>query len=515
MSRPFDFFIFGTFINYICFIFRLDASLTQECSNRRMIVFPDSHWKSIMTGKQFQTCSGSDVESPRSTPSPMLPDIPSGYQISNEFNSRPTYSNQKSTDDILESDYNPNIVTSIDDRNIAKPFKQKEYKFYAMDYQGNGFVKKSVPFPKSALSKRQKNESSKQRSRRKSYMDYDNDEIMIRTKKKLRKTLAKQKLKSLKTLSKGNSIDEESSFASIDHEGVPKDLSIAFDTRANDILPLTPPTSMSAPPTPPTSIIPNSNSNSSDVSTEYQLPHSLFGKDSVNYDSDAEQADFKMSKCSEIRKLKTPDDIDKNDMCSEEARNLNQSHNMKTAAMNLEISKLSTKNIIEHSKIMSLQHMNSDVPYRKNVPSKPENDSSGDDTSSRGTLDSIIPPPVNFQGVNNPFHNVNAAVEQNKFSSSNFITNKLFNRNNSNKQSGNSSKNSASNKFSRISLPVNLNPVIPPGVKLLKRQLSEKDLIIGPNGEVKRRRHRRTKTSNMSQVCHCPIFMSIYLKMLR
>lgn len=454
-------------------------------------------------GKKFQTSSGSDVESPRSTPSPMLPDIPSGYQIP-DFDSRPTYSNQKSNDETLESDYIPSIVTSIDDRSVTKPFKQKEYKFYAMDYQGNGFVKKSVPFPKSALSKHQKSESSKQRSkRRKSLMDYDNDEIMIRTKKKLRKTLAKQKLKSLnRALSKRNSLDEESSFASTDHDGISKDLSIVFDTRANDILPLTPPTSMSAPPTPPTSIIPNSNSNSSDISTEYQLPHSLFSKDSVNYDSDTEQADFKLSKCSKTRKLKTPD-IEKNHICSEETRNLSHAHNLKTAAMNLEISKLSTKNIIELSKIMSLHHMNSDVPYRKTVPSKPENDSSGDDTSSRGTLDSIIPPPVNFQGVNNPFHNANATAEQSKFSSCNFITNKLFNRNNSNKQSSNynSNKNSGSSKFPRISLPVNLNPVIPPGVKLLKRQLSEKDLIIGPNGEVKRRRHRRTKTSNMSQVC--------------
>ena len=30
-------------------------------------------------------------------------------------------------------------------------------------------------------------------------------------------------------------------------------------------------------------------------------------------------------------------------------------------------------------------------------------DTSGDETSSRGTLDSIIPPPADFEGRNNPF----------------------------------------------------------------------------------------------------------------
>ncbi|XP_014239773.1 PHD finger protein 19 [Cimex lectularius] len=70
-------------------------------------------------------------------------------------------------------------------------------------------------------------------------------------------------------------------------------------------------------------------------------------------------------------------------------------------------------------------------------------DTSGDESSSRGTLDSIIPPPADFEGRNNPFLST--------------------------------------------SLPVNLVPVLRP----TKRRLSEKDIIITSNGEIKRRRVRR------------------------
>lgn len=66
-------------------------------------------------------------------------------------------------------------------------------------------------------------------------------------------------------------------------------------------------------------------------------------------------------------------------------------------------------------------------------------DTSGDETSSRGTLDSIIPPPADFEGRNNPFLGGIAPI---------------------------------------------LRPV--------KRRLSEKDIIITSTGEVKRRKVRRT-----------------------
>ncbi|XP_042861960.1 PHD finger protein 19-like isoform X2 [Penaeus japonicus] len=70
-------------------------------------------------------------------------------------------------------------------------------------------------------------------------------------------------------------------------------------------------------------------------------------------------------------------------------------------------------------------------------------DTSGDETSSHGTLDSFIPPPSNFEGQNNPFLNLD-------------------------------------------SLSYGM-PVIRP----LKRKLNESDIRIGKNGEVKRRRFRK------------------------
>ncbi|XP_073979906.1 polycomb protein Pcl isoform X3 [Rhodnius prolixus] len=78
-------------------------------------------------------------------------------------------------------------------------------------------------------------------------------------------------------------------------------------------------------------------------------------------------------------------------------------------------------------------------------------DTSGDESSSRGTLDSIIPPPADFDGRNNPFLST--------------------------------------------SLPLTLAPVVRP----TKRRLSEKDIRITSSGEIKRRRVRRSKLdSNLS-----------------
>ncbi|XP_042214233.1 PHD finger protein 19-like isoform X1 [Homarus americanus] len=70
-------------------------------------------------------------------------------------------------------------------------------------------------------------------------------------------------------------------------------------------------------------------------------------------------------------------------------------------------------------------------------------DTSGDETSSHGTLDSFIPPPSNFEGQNNPFLNLDSLS---------------------------------------YGLPV---------VRPLKRKLNESDIRIGKNGEVKRRRFRK------------------------
>lgn len=145
-------------------------------------------------------------------------------------------------------------------------------------------------------------------------------------------------------------------------------------------------------------------------------------------------------------------------------------HSSRIATMNMEVSKLSTKNIIEHSKILSLQHMNSLKPYSNGLN---ELESSGDETSSRGTLDAIIPPLKDFQGKNNPFLMQSATAK------------------NSHRQNG------RVNHFnSRFSLPGQFNNPLAgmvPFIRPLKRKLSEKDIIIGPNGEVKRRKYRRPK----------------------
>lgn len=172
--------------------------------------------------------------------------------------------------------------------------------------------------------------------------------------------------------------------------------------------------------------------------------------------------------------------VDENYESKDNGNNINiNAHMSRIATMNLEVSKLSTKNIIEHSKIMSLQHMDSLPPYGNNFSHELE--SSGDETSSRGTLDAIIPPLKDFQGKNNPF------LMQNSYSS---------------KKPFKSGINGKQNHFhSRFSLPSQLNPMIVPFVRPLKRKLSEKDIVIGPNGEVKRRKYRRPrKYLQMQQV---------------
>lgn len=100
--------------------------------------------------------------------------------------------------------------------------------------------------------------------------------------------------------------------------------------------------------------------------------------------------------------------------------------------------------------------------------------SSGDETSSKSTLDLIIPPPKDFKGQNNPFS-------------------KLF--------SGTIIEDGTKKKRkSSITLPLPLTAVIPgkPIIRTLKRQLSEKDICIGPNGEVKR--VKRLRRGRMPQL---------------
>lgn len=102
-------------------------------------------------------------------------------------------------------------------------------------------------------------------------------------------------------------------------------------------------------------------------------------------------------------------------------------------------------------------------------------DTSGDETSSKSTLDLIIPPPKDFEGKNNPFLGLLRSSVEEATSTSN--------------------RKQKRSKDNSITLPLPLTAVIPgkPVMRPMKRQLSEKDIFIGPNGEVKRKRFRRNR----------------------
>ncbi|XP_054270961.1 metal-response element-binding transcription factor 2 [Macrosteles quadrilineatus] len=102
-------------------------------------------------------------------------------------------------------------------------------------------------------------------------------------------------------------------------------------------------------------------------------------------------------------------------------------------------------------------------------------DTSSEDTSSSRTLDTIIPPLKDFEGKNNPFRSVAELL-------------------------GNTATPEATQP---ISLNLPLKPsVTQPMLRPTKRRLSEKDIRINRNGEVKRRRLRRqcTVMKNTEQV---------------
>lgn len=136
---------------------------------------------------------------------------------------------------------------------------------------------------------------------------------------------------------------------------------------------------------------------------------------------------------------------------------------------------------------VEVPQQNSDTKKKRGRPRYSLNDKSNDtsldfnyssdDTSSRGTLDSIIPPPKNFSGINNPF----------------LIDTNLFNSISTAKTSNNGKINV--NSFENI-LP-STSSILPPTknavqlVRTVKRRLSANDIIIGPNMEVKRRKLKK------------------------
>lgn len=122
-------------------------------------------------------------------------------------------------------------------------------------------------------------------------------------------------------------------------------------------------------------------------------------------------------------------------------------------------------------------------------------DSSDDTSSSRGTLDLIIPPPKDFHGVNNPY--VSQIIDKTQMK----IT------------STNGTVTSQSTPMTSVPLlgnlklpptktaPVKFGMNIPAGkqVRIVKRRLSARDIKIGPNQEVKRRKTRKS-TGNVEVI---------------
>lgn len=104
---------------------------------------------------------------------------------------------------------------------------------------------------------------------------------------------------------------------------------------------------------------------------------------------------------------------------------------------------------------------------------------SSDDNSSRGTLDLIIPPPKDFQGINNPFLSQirDPPVARSK--------------------AGAKGKKGAAGT-SQIRL-----------VRTVKRRLSARDIVIGPNMEVKRRKIRRLSGGHVEVISTSTILQTI------
>lgn len=100
---------------------------------------------------------------------------------------------------------------------------------------------------------------------------------------------------------------------------------------------------------------------------------------------------------------------------------------------------------------------------------------SDSDETSRSALDLIIPRPVNFRGSNNPFHiNYRSDVKLMKN-----IDMSVYRR----------TSGGAGNKFSEVRI-----------VRTIKRRLSAKDILMGPNQDVKRRKITKRRKSSDVQV---------------
>lgn len=126
------------------------------------------------------------------------------------------------------------------------------------------------------------------------------------------------------------------------------------------------------------------------------------------------------------------------------------------------------------------------------------------DDTSRGTLDLIIPPPKNFQGRNNPFHNQNLQTsgttkliggstnDANIINSQNNISHILSKHsiNHIDVKKGKRKQTNSNHNIKLIdSMQVNGNTA--GQFRIVKRRLSARDILIGPNQEIKRRKLNR------------------------
>ena len=103
--------------------------------------------------------------------------------------------------------------------------------------------------------------------------------------------------------------------------------------------------------------------------------------------------------------------------------------------------------------------------YQSSLSCSSVTEDTSDDTSSHGTLESFIPPPSNFEGYNNPFLSLD-----------------LFTAGSG---AGGDNKASASSAATALLAQQQSRP--------FKRKLSESDIRIGKNGEIKRRKFRKKR----------------------
>lgn len=166
---------------------------------------------------------------------------------------------------------------------------------------------------------------------------------------------------------------------------------------------------------------------------------------------------------------------------------------------NLESTHASAESLPNNFKLHKQCNPSNNIKDKSNDASLDINYSS-DDTSSRGTLDAIIPPPINFSGMNNPFiahKNLSFSGNDNLIKSA---SNKIFkNLNNEN----NFTKGSAVNSSIQL-------------VRTVKRRLSAQDIIIGPNMEVKRRKLKKRmenveviRTSSLADLPKSAVFLPL------